>query len=102
MPREKITFYEESFEESRNTKFEMVQELLYWLLIFTAIFIVTIGFIYLVAAVVLNIIFDALRDALRVLLFFPKKEKLKKPFFNIATGVWAGFGRFLSRNIFRN
>ena len=92
----------ESFEESRNTKFEMAQELFYWLLIFT---IVTIGVIYLVAAVVLSIIFDTLSEALGVLLFlrpFPKKEKLKNPFFNIAIGVWAGFGRFLSRNIFRN
>ena len=68
----------------------MVQELLYWLLILAAILIVTIGFIYLVAAVVLNIIFDALIEAL-----------LKKPIFNIATGV-TGLGRFLSKIIFRN
>ena len=86
----KKTFSAESFEESRNTKFEMVQELLYWLLILAAILIVTIGFIYLVAAVVLDIIFDALIEAL-----------LKKPFLNIATGV-TGLGRFLSKIIFRN
>ena len=50
----------ESIEERFPRKFEMAQEILYWLLILAAIFIATIGFFYLMAAVALNIIFYAL------------------------------------------
>ena len=50
----------ESIEERFPRKFEMAQEILYWLLILAAIFIATIGFFYLMAAVALNITFYAL------------------------------------------